>query len=66
MFEKAKELQFGSVLEAGYLADYMARLNVAGYNQQFRVRVLRQVVARYNGMVQVYRAGKQPMYRSKQ
>ena len=51
--------------KANYLTNYMARLKIAGYNQQFRVGVLRQAVARYNGMVQAHRAGKQPMYRSK-
>ena len=52
--------------KANFLTDYMARLKVAGYNQKFRMGILKQAVARYEGMLEANRDGKQPLYRSKE
>ena len=52
--------------KAVFLTDYMARLKSAGYSQTFRIDILKQAVARYEGMLGSNREGKQPMYRSKE
>ena len=35
--------------KAYFLSDYMGRLKQAGYNEKFRVSILNQAIARYNG-----------------
>ena len=51
--------------KAAFLSDYMARLKVEGYNEMFRINVLKQAIARFDGMVVAHQWGTQPLYRDK-
>ena len=51
--------------KAEYLSDYMKRMKIAGYGEKFRLSVLRQALARYDGMVEADQKGLHPLYRSK-
>ena len=50
-------------VKAAFLSEYMGRLKQAGYNERFRVGVLNQALARFEGMVKADLEGKQPLYR---
>ena len=43
--------------------DYVVRLYHAGYTEQFRHNIVKQAVARYDGMVEADREGTHPLYR---
>ena len=43
----------------------MGRLKQAGYKERFRIGILQQALARYNGMVKADQEEKQPFYRDK-
>ena len=43
----------------------MGRLKQAGYNEKFRVNVIKQALSRFSGMVKADREGSQPLYRDK-
>ena len=48
-----------------FVQDYVVRLFHAGYSEQFRYEVVRQSVARYEGMVAADIGGHHPLYRDK-
>ena len=43
----------------------MARLKNEGYNEIFRINVLKQAIARFDGMVEAHQRGTQPLSRDK-
>ena len=51
--------------KANYLQDYVIRMFHAGYTEKFREDVIRQAIARYDGMLAADRDGKHPMYRDR-
>ena len=51
--------------KAAFLTDYMVRLKREVYNEKFRINVLKQSIARFNGMVEAHLRGTQPLYRDK-
>ena len=48
-----------------FVQDYVVRLFHAGYTEQFRLAVVKQSVARYEGMLTADREGKHPLYRDR-
>jgi hypothetical protein len=48
-----------------FLQDYVVRLYHAGYTEQFRCDVVRQSLARYEGMIRADRDGQHPLYRER-
>ena len=48
-----------------FLSEYMGRLKQAGYNENFRIGILRQALARFNGMFKADQEGDQPLYRDR-
>ena len=48
-----------------FLQDYVVRLYHAGYSEWFRHEVIRQSIARYEGMVRADKDGQHPMYRER-
>ena len=48
-----------------FLQDYVLRLYHAGYTEKFRHDVIRQSLARYEGMVKADRDGQHPLYRQR-
>ena len=47
------------------MSDYMGRLKQTGYIESFRTGILKQALARYEGMVKADQEGGQPLYRAK-
>jgi hypothetical protein len=48
-----------------FLQDYVVRLYHAGYSEWFRHEVVKQAIARYEGMVKADKDGQHPMYRER-
>ena len=48
-----------------FLQDYVVRMYHAGYTEKFRSDVVRQALARYDGMLQADRDGLHPLYRER-
>ena len=48
-----------------FIQDYVVRLYHAGYTEQFRHNVVKQSLARYEGMVTADREGQHPLYRER-
>ena len=45
-----------------FIQDYVVRMFHAGYDERFRHDVVRQAIARHEGMVQADRDGHRPLY----
>ena len=58
-------LELSWEIKANFLSDYMVRMRQAGYDEWFRTCVLKQAVARYEGMVNAHESGAMPLYRDK-
>ena len=48
-----------------FIQDYVVRLFHAGYTEQFRQDIVKQSLARYEGMVRADREGQHPLYRER-
>ena len=48
-----------------FIQDYVVRLYHAGYSEKFRLDVVRQALARYDGMLKADRDGLHPLYRER-
>ena len=51
--------------KANFLQDYVVRMFHAGYSEKFRHNVIKQAIARYEGMLAADRDGQHPLYRDR-
>ena len=59
----APEMEWGG--KKSFIQDYVVRLYHAGYSEKFRLDVVRQALARYDGMLKADRDGLHPLYRER-